>query len=287
MTKPLKKRPFECCVNLSAMRQTSSAGLRFFCTSICGLLAVSFAAMAGFAQQPNTGSTAKMPEDPKQLMLLAAQTNRLSGEGMKPWQLKASFTVYDANGSTSDQGKLEILWINDQQYKIVLVSPKFSKAYYGTKKGLLTSGQSNPEPTPLVWVANEFVWPTLPPEGLKDLKFERHDEDLGGTKLTCLTLKDTKLTTVGKFQTPTYCLDADLPVLRLGTHEGDLHRFLRNNIISFQGRYVPADITAVLAQKTDLKVHLEDLHELKTIEETAFRPPPDARPVTPRAIAAR
>lgn len=269
------------------MRNASIIGLRSFCTSIFGFLAVSFVTMAGFAQEPSTGSTLQMPKDPKQLMLLAARTNGLSGEGMKPWHLKASYTLYDANGSASDQGTLEILWISDRQYKIVCAGPKFSRTYYGTKKGILMSGQANSEPVSLAWIANEFVWPTLPPEVLKDLKFERHDEEVGGKKLACLTLKDPKGTTMGGFQIPTYCLDSGLPVLRIGTHEGDFHRFLRDNIFSFQGRYVPSDVTAVLAQRTELKVHLESLEELTTIKETDFGPPPDARPVIPRVTTAR
>jgi hypothetical protein len=269
------------------MFNTSFVGLRSFCTSICGLLAVLFVTTAGFAQEPSPGSNVQMPKDPKELMLLAARTNGLSGEGVKPWHLKASYTLYDATGSASDQGTLEILWISDSQYKIACASPKFSHTYYGTKKGILISGQANPEPAPLAWIAKEFVWPTLPSEALKDLEFERHDEDTGGTKLACLTLKDPKGMTRGGFQIPTYCLDSSLPVLRIGTHEGDFHQYLRNNIFSFQGRYVPSDITAVLAQRTDLKVHLEDLEELRSIKETDFGPPPDARPVTPRDTTAR
>ena len=272
------------------MRNASFVGLGSFCASICGLLAVSFVTMAGFAQGPSTESTAQMPKDPKQLMLLAARTNGLRGEGVKPWHLKASYTLYDANGSAGDQGTLEILWVSDRQYKIVWAGPKFSHIDFRTKKGILMSGQTNPEPASLAWIgwiANEFIWPTLPPEALKDLKFDRHDENAGGTKLVCLTLKDPKGMTRGGFQIPTYCLDSSLPVLRIGTHERDFHRFFRDNIFSFQGHYVPSDITAVLAQRTVLKVHLEDLEELRTIKEADFEPPPDARPVIPRDTTAR
>jgi hypothetical protein len=269
------------------MRNVLFVRSRSFCASICGLLAVSFVTVVGFAQESTAGSASQMPKDPKQLMLLAARTNGLSGESVKPWHLKASYTLYDSHGSASDQGTLEISWISDRQYKIVCASPKISQTYYKTKKGLLMSGQANPEPDPLAWIANEFIWPTLPPDAIKNLKFERHDENAGGTILACLTLKDPKGTTGGGFQIPTYCLDSSSPVLRIGTHEGDFHRFLRNNIFSFQGRYVPSDITAVLAQRTDLKVHLEDLEELKTVKETDFEPPPDARPVMPRVIPVR
>jgi hypothetical protein len=265
---------------LPAMRKTSLSGSRSFCASIgyC-LLAASFATMAVFAQEPSTELAVQMSKDPKQLMLLAARTNGLSRQGVKPWHLKASFSLYDSDGNASDQGTLEISWVNDHQYKIAWTGATFSRTYYGTKKGILVFGRANLVPASLGWAANEFVWPTLPPETLKELKFERRDEDAGGTELACLTLKDPKGVTRGGFQIPTYCLDSNLPILRIGTHEGDSHRFLRNNIFSFQNRYVPTDIVAVIANRTDLRVHLEDLEVLKTINDADFEPPPDVHPV--------
>jgi hypothetical protein len=228
-----------------------------------------------------------MPKDPKQLMLMAARKNGLGGIGVEPWHLKASYTLFDANGKTSDQGKLEIFWVSDFQYKILYVDPKFSKTLYGTDRGMLMAGQAIPQPAPLGWMVNEFIWPTLRPILLNDLKFQLHDEDVGGTKLACLTLKDPKGILTGGFQNPTYCLDQSLPVLRIGTHEGDSHRFLRDNIVTFQGRYVPSDITAVLAHTADLKVHLDGLEKLGAIKETDYEPPPDAQPVIPSVTRAR
>ena len=262
------------------MENTSFAGLLPLRARTGGLLALVFAAVGVLAQEPSAGLAAQMPMDPKQLMLLAARTNGLSGEGVKPWHLRASFTLFDANGSASDQGTLEISWASDQRYKIAYTgATTFSQTYYKTKKGLLVSGQASPVPASLGWVSNEFVWPILSPEILKELRFERRIEVTGGLTLVCLTLKDPRGSTRGGFQIPTYCLDSDFPVLRIGTHEGDFHRYLRNNCFSFQNRYVPNDIEAVLAQRTDLKVHLEDLEVLKTINEAIFEPPPDAHPV--------
>jgi hypothetical protein len=259
------------------MPRNSFESARSFCASFGFLVAVSIFATMGFAQQPSTETKVRIPEDPKQLMLLASQSNGLSGDGVKPWQLKAGFTLYDSNGKTVDQGTIEISWASDHEYKVVYSGASSSQIHFGTKNGTLVSGKANP-PMVVAWITNEFIWPTLPTKTLETLKFERVDVVADGAKLVCLNLEDPQHVTAGRFASPTYCLDPNSPVLRLGTHEGDPHVFLRNNIFSFQSRYVPRDITAVTAHRTDLKVHVESLEILSEINDADFKPPSDALP---------
>jgi hypothetical protein len=254
-------------------------GLRSLCLCIGSLIVLGCATMTIFAQAASAVPAAPMPEDPKQLVLLAAQMNGLNGDGLHPWHLKASYTSYDANGNASDQGTIEISWASDRQWKFAYADATSSLTYYVTKKGTLRSGSDIPVPSPLSWIAREFVSPTLPPKVLRKLRIRRFNEDAGGIKLVCLTVKDPRGITMGGFQIPTYCVDSLSPTLRIGSHEGDPHRFLRNNAFIFQNRYVPKDIAAVIGRRTDLRVHLEDLELLNSIQQGDFEPPPDARPV--------
>jgi len=42
---------------------------------------------------------ATVPSDPAELMVLAAKSNGLAGDGLQPWHLKASYTEFDAQGT--------------------------------------------------------------------------------------------------------------------------------------------------------------------------------------------
>jgi len=64
-----------------------------------GLLLATAPAM-GFCQAAVTSPV--MPSDPKALMLLAAQSNGLTGADIKPWHLKATYKVLDADGKATD-----------------------------------------------------------------------------------------------------------------------------------------------------------------------------------------
>jgi hypothetical protein len=237
------------------------------------------ASIITLAQEPATVSAVAMPKDPKALMILAAKMNGLTSPDIKPWHLKAMYTLLDASGMTTDEGTIEVLWANNQKYKIAWTGRTLSRTLYRSRNGRQQTDTGTSLPDVLGWAVNEFVWPILPPDALKGLKFEQEDFEANSEKLVCLTLKDPHKMTMGGFLAPTYCLESKAPALRIGSHEGDLHQFLRNNIFTFQGRYMPRDIVAVIANKPDLKVHLESLEILNMVDDADFAPPKHVRPL--------
>jgi len=235
-----------------------------------------------------------MPRAPKELMLLAVKTNGLVGDGVKPWHLKARFTVYDKKGIATDQGTFEEFWANQHKYKTTITSTGFSQTTFGTEKGTLFTGDRGSEPALYSHVNGEFAKPFYFDEKqLNNFTVELTEgRDSSGAELLCLLQYMSTVGVIGKapgekgstetlpYRTrgSTYCLEKGIPALRVSTANWEAHRIIHNNIMIFQGRYVPRDLKAILDSKTDFEAHLDTLEELNSLSDADFTPPPDALP---------
>jgi hypothetical protein len=143
----------------------------FVRTLCCSINLFCFAALGGvslhgFAQDAPPSATpakdapaATLPSDPKELMLLAAKTNGLTGDDVKPWHLKASWKLFDEKGSVKDQGTYEEYWASPEKYKRTFTGASFTQTEYGTEKGPLVSGEQSRIPSAIDDLRNQFVNP--------------------------------------------------------------------------------------------------------------------------------
>jgi TonB family protein len=290
------------------MRKTTFVETLCRSVGLCWLFSLGMIGLPAFAQDstsvpaPGTTTTAApakdapaaaMPSDPKELMLLAAKSNGLTGDDVKPWHLKASFTMLNEKGNITDQGTFEELWVSQHKYRTTITSTGFSQTIYGTENGILITNVWDTEPALYTRVTGEFAKPFYFDEKqLEHKNFELQARELGGTKLLCLIEKISTVGVLGKVPGekvsketlphpilgPTYCLEKGIPALRITSAPWEAHQILRNNIMIFQGRYVPRDLQAILDGKTDFKAHLDSLERLNTIAEADFTPSPDALP---------
>jgi TonB family protein len=277
MRKTTFVKAISCCINL-------------FCLATFGLvLTPAFAQNAAttVASDRKIQDSADLPRAPKALMLLAAKTNGLTGDDVKPWHLKVSFTMLDEAGKTTDQGTIEEFYAGAHKSKTVFTSAALVQTYYHTEKGYLRTGSLNPESHLLFVAWSEFIMPVEFSEKMMNgLGFELERRDLGGTKLRCLAIKESTGSPVmsGPLST-SYCLDDDLPILRLVNRERDPRRFVRNNIVMFQGHYLPGDLVIAIGRTPILKAHLDRVETLKTINDAAFIPPSDAGTVPVHTVS--
>jgi len=226
-----------------------------------------------------------LPSDPKALMLLAAKTNGLTGEDVKPWHLKVSFTLFDDKGNIKDNGTFEEYRVSAHLYKIIFTSTAFSQTDYFTDNGILRSGAREPAPGSLSQLRNEFINPLeQSAQSMKDPKYSKNHRKLDGLKLLCLD--ETGKWTVPPYPAyigPTYCFDEDKSALRFimrGMEPNESH-YIYNNIIRFQNRYLPGDIVASRRKKLFFKAHIDAIELLKTIDDSIFIPTADAKPWPP------
>jgi len=228
-----------------------------------------------------------MPTNPKELMLLAAKTNGLSGDDVKPWHLKAVFTLFNEQGTVKDQGTYEEFRVSEHKFKIAFTSYAFSQTDYGMEKGVLRSGAREPVPGPLSQLRNEFTDPLEQNElATKHPRYSMKKRTAGSTNLLCLNetgnlVAPPHLSYLGSI----YCLDTDKPALRVSVHgiEPWASQLVHTNIASFQGRYLPRDLEASVGGKLLFKAHLDMVEALHTINDTDFTPPADAQPWPPLA----
>jgi TonB family protein len=222
-----------------------------------------------------------MPKKPKDLMLLAARTNGLRGDEIKPWHLKASFTALDESGNAKDQGTIEEFWVSSHQFKTAYTSSAFTQTDYGTENGVLRVGPPNPESILLVEAGQEFAMPggIVSAQQIREfgLGFDLKERIFGGSKLLCLSESSSQGMSVPRgYVSPYCCLDADQPIIRVANRIGDQSQYLHENKVSFQGRYLPGDLQVSMGSRPVLKVHLDLVELLTTIKDADFTPPTTA-----------
>jgi len=220
-----------------------SGVVRLFCLVALGticLLALAQDATPVTAHAKETPAVA-MPSDPRELMLLAAKTNGLTGDDVKPWHVKITF---QSGQQAAEHGTIEEWWSSDKHYKIAITSTHFEQTEYGTESGILRSGVRGSAPSILVKMRNDILHPIpLRPEQLGNLKIKMRARKIGEAMLSCLSVDgSTPATAEDAIKPYTYCLDSDLPVLRMRIYPGSVDRHIYNHIVRFQNRYIAKEI---------------------------------------------
>jgi TonB family protein len=242
--------------------KTLCFGVSFFCLAAFGPASLPLSAQ---------DAPAALPSDPKALMLLAAKSNGLTGDDVKPWHLKATYKVLDEQGNATDQGIYEEYWVSANKYKRVFTGKSFTQTDYGTDKGVLSEGSEAATPSLIPKIRNQFVTPFTSFKNIDAESFDLKQRELGNKKLTCLTLKIAETIPF----IPTWCLDADQPILRIAVFPTG-EQVVHNRVVRFQGRFIPGDLLFLQEGKASLSVHLDNLEPIASVDEAVFTPPPDA-----------
>jgi hypothetical protein len=266
------------------MRKSKFMRAHSFCIILFCLVGLGSATRPAFAQAaiPDKQMSV-MPSDPKALMLLAERSNGLTGPGAQAWHVKASFTVLDEGGHAKDQGSYEEFWVSPTKYKRTYTNSRLTQTDYGTESGVLRSGARDSDLEPFTQIRNEIVNP-IPIGGLEHehVSLDKLTYDQEGNKLLCLGLKAIASSGPGShFVPPAFCLDANVPALRVSVRRGEIPQFIHTNILVFQGRYLPQDLTGAQGSKPVLQVHVDTVETIKTINDADFAPSRDAMPTPP------
>jgi TonB family protein len=243
------------------MRKTSCVAILSCCAALLCLSAL--------AQDASPAP----PTDPKELMLLAAKTNGLTGDDAKPWHLKATYKSLNEQGGTKDQGTYEEFWVSPKEFKRVFTGGASAQTEYGTEKGILVSGLQDPQPNPLGQLRNEFVGSMVTSETTQQTNLDLKQRTVGGANFDCLS----HITPTGFHFGTTWCLDAGKSILRItATPQGS--QVIHNNVFRFQERYVARDLEFFQQTKLIMTAHIDSIEPLATIDEAVFLPPSDATP---------
>jgi TonB family protein len=249
------------------------------------MVAMGMGPIVVIAQQaaPAKETPAVMPAAPKDLMLLAAKSNGLTGSDMQPWHLKATYTLYDDKGNTSDQGTYEELWAGPTKYKQIFAGLAFTQTDYGTEKGIFRSGVRQLPSNLIADIRRELIAPLPDPPAIEHEVFDLQPRDSNGAKLLCTGVKNPSGGGNPVETGLTYCLSADKPILRVAAYVREDMQALHNRILSFHGHFIAGDLQFVRSGKVALSAHLDSIELLNPVDDAVFIPAPDATPL-PRRI---
>lgn len=244
----------------------------------CCLGILSVSSSHASAQDSNSGKAADAAADPKALMYLAKQSNGLTGPGLKPWHLKATFELLDDSGNATDKGTYEEFWVGPKKFKIAYAGDAWARTDYATENGLLRVGSAPAIPSLVADARREFVEP-LPAQNVIDHEsFTLKQIEAGGEQLRCL-----RMTNPTFDPGLTFCFGSGQPALRISDYARGPIQILHNRVLKFQDRFIAGDLKFVKAGKPVLAAHVESLESLNPSDEGEVSPPSDAKPV-PKAI---
>lgn len=211
-----------------------------------------------------------LPSDPKELMLAAAHLNSLTGADMLPWHLKATFQIFDENGTVSDEGSDEEFWVNQKSSKRIFTGKAFTQTEYTTDKGdFRTTSSHGDVPLPLSSAHNDLIDPMPGEPAVEHLTFSSREIQSGTLKLICIA-------PAGAPNASTYCLTSGEPILRIFASPSASMQVLYNGILRFKGRAVAGDLKLTRSGKVVVELRIDALEPLDTKDESLFTPPPEA-----------
>jgi hypothetical protein len=217
------------------------------------------------------------PDDPNALYALVLKSQGLNFPGVKPWHIRASYTVFDTKGSHPVNGVFEEWWMGPHKYKRSYIRSGFTQTDYATEAGLYRVGDQKWATQQELSIPTNLTEPLPDLQGIKEFTLKKVDFS-GSAKLRCIALTYSfplnSLNVAEAF--PTYCVDPGGPVLRLSVPHGPRKETTYNRILIFQGHYLAGDIQTSTKGKTALTLTIDVLESLPNSQDGLFALPSDA-----------
>src|SRR5260221_10205959 len=91
-------------------------------------------------------SHAKIPADPEQFIQQAMPKNDIDLEGAEPWELKATFELFDAQGAHARTLTLDEIWVGPTQQRQIWTGTSFHQILIINNDRTFRSGDETPIP---------------------------------------------------------------------------------------------------------------------------------------------
>lgn len=217
-----------------------------------------------------------MPDDPMKLLSVAAKLNGLRSSDIPPWHLKVTFTLFDADGNSTDHGTYEEFWVSQSKHRFDFVSGAYTSSLYHNNKSIRLTGSHAPLPDLLVKLREDFVFPIVDKDLLPNAALSPRERNAGAALLTCVVVdfKSSKNLSL-QMQSSTECFDSDRPALRVVDDAWSM-RVVNKSLMTFHAHYVPIDIQVGEAGRTELTAHLEKIEDLGQENPADFSAPAGA-----------
>jgi TonB family protein len=210
------------------------------------------------------------PKDPKELMRAAVRMNNLADANGKPWHLKASFQLFDEQGTVTDEGTYEEFWAGLQKARRIFSGKNFSGTEFTTEKGEFRTSLQGEIPLILVNARQDLLHPLPNEMTVERTTYTAKPFETGSLKLTCITPS-------GAPGASTFCLSTNEPILRIYANPYSSTQALYNRVLRFDGITIAGDLKMIRNGKAVAALHVDAIETLDPTNDTAFTPPADAK----------
>jgi len=263
------------------MRTSLPANLRPLCLLFGCVLAVAASPNASLAQEP---ASPPSTVNPTSSLLQAAQRYGLNQPNTRPWRLKASFQLLDAQGNPTDTGTFELLWISQLQYKQIYSSRSFTQTQYGVPGQVLFTGNPGMVPQAAFWLRNLFSSPMVSQIVISRSQVQVRGAAPGTPPITGPGCYDLRAARQPANWVPlaTYCFDdrGNLTTFTVGFPRIGDATYTRP--LDFDGHLLPGDVLMQQNGVPVLRAHLESVRWFTDADRSEMQPPPDAAPWHPK-----
>ena len=200
-----------------------------------------------------------------------SRLNGLQGADMQPWRIVIAYDEFDEDGDNVNNGVFEQFWLGPNKYKRSYTSDKLNQTDYANEHGLFRVGDQRwPRPIELQ-VRNEVVDPFYYASTQKGLHTRRSERTFGPQTLDCVFLESDTVSPLPE----QYCFAHGSSALRY-TRGSGWFQTAYNDIVSFQGRNVGREVDVTDGGKPHLKLKVQKLETLSSIDPKDLEPPTDA-----------
>ena len=250
---------------------------------LLSLLLLYLAATLPIFGQATAPSPPTLPKDPAAILAAAAPFYDFNDPALKPWHLKATYQLYDANGKPTEQGTFEYWWASPKVYRISWTRPSAMRTEWSHADRSLYRKESG---APLLYFERSMVevlvspLPSRGPLSSGKLNLGLMTLPAGAAKLDCVTSSplwqsDSKLQPKGPTALDYFCFEPSKPLLRLRASNSGTISELYDQIVKTQNHYLAREVTVSAGGKSILTVSVQTVDGLNT-SDAALIPPEDA-----------
>lgn len=199
--------------------------------------------------------------------------NGLESPEQHAWHIVVNYDQFDEDGDNVNSGVFEEYWAGPKLYKRIYKSDTLNQTEYATAKGLFRVGDQKWPDQAALAVRSEIVAPFNGISTMNEAVGKSEERAFGNSKLDCVFLYGNSQMIPS--EPPQYCFEPGTVVLRYIRGDG-WFQTAYNNIAQFQGRNIAREVVVTDGGKPYLKLHVDSLDQIATVNEADFTPPSDA-----------
>jgi hypothetical protein len=246
-------------------------------TAACALIL----AATGLAAQKAATTHTKIPKDPEQFIEQAMPKNDIDLAGAEPWELKATFQLFDAQGAPVQTLALDEISVGPDQQRQTWTGTSFHQILIMNHDRTFRSGDETPIPDLIESAVRTLIHPVPAPKQTTATNIAMREKKFGKSAYNCVaSLPISPPPTVllgGNTLIPRpveYCFDVDSLNYQF-TLSSDARLELGSKT-AFRTAQAGAQVSITVGKIVRVTGKVDDLQSIPPPDAQAFIPPVDA-----------